>query len=436
MAELPVIQPSSKPPVGRWWLPWGARLYRLAVVVAIVWLVHQSRARARAQGDAPIKVEETRAFFPSAATLDVDASERMGLFVRDSAGNEVGYVLRTSPHEDKVTGYVGPTDTMIALDAAMRVVGIKIRSTADTKEHVFEKVAVDESFTTKWNGKTWDEVAATEARRGYDDVAGASLSSMAIATAIQRRFKVAKEAAEAPIPAGWFGPNDLALVGVIGVAMAFAFTRLRSRTWARRAFQLVLIGYVGVVNGQILSQSLMAGWAESGVPWRLAPALALLLAAALIIPWATRRQLYCSQICPHGAAQEWVGRLVKWRLPVPRGVDRGFRWLPPLLIAFVLIVTMFTVPIDKADVEPFVAYQIWQATWVSIAIAVGGLVVAAFVPMAYCKYGCPTGLVLSFVRSHGQADRFGRRDLAAGAMVLFVGAMYLKYELIHFWIYG
>ena len=35
--------------------------------------------------------------------------------------------------------------------------------------------------------------------------------------------------------------------------------------------------------------------------------------------------------------------------------------------------------------------------------------------MAYCKYGCPTGLVLSFVRSHGKADGFGRREVGRGA---------------------
>jgi hypothetical protein len=54
--------------------------------------------------------------------------------------------------------------------------------------------------------------------------------------------------------------------------------------------------------------------------------------------------------------------------------------------------------------------------------------------MAYCKYGCPTGMVLSFVRSHGKADVFGRRDVAAGLMVLLVVALYMGYGPVHHWI--
>jgi NosR/NirI family nitrous oxide reductase transcriptional regulator len=438
MPELKVIQPEvpaiNRP--GSWWKPLATRLYRLGVVVAIVWLVHANAVRAKVLGDAPIKPEEVRQLLPATAKLEPDPSERLGLFAVDAAGNRVGYALRTSPQADKITGYVGSTDTLIVLDAKMKVVGIRIRSTHDTKEHVFEKVALDENYMTKWNGMTWDQVVATDPKAGYDDVAGASLSSLAIADGIKYRFRLAKEAAETPPPAVKFGWNDAGLVAVIGVAVAFAFTRLRSKVWARRAFQVVLIGYVGFANGQILSQSLMSGWAVSGVPWRLAPGLALLLAAALVVPWASRRQLYCSQICPHGAAQELVGRLSKRKLHLPGSVDRGLRWLPPLLVGLVLLVTMFELPIDRADVEPFVAYQVWLASGVAIAIAVSGLVAAVFVPMAYCKYGCPTGLVLSFVRSHGRADGFGRRDLAAGMMVLGVLALYLRYDQVRWWIYG
>jgi hypothetical protein len=56
--------------------------------------------------------------------------------------------------------------------------------------------------------------------------------------------------------------------------------------------------------------------------------------------------------------------------------------------------------------------------------------------MAYCKYGCPTGLVLSFVRSHGKADTFGRRDIVAALLVVLAAGMYWKHELVRLWITG
>lgn len=412
------------------------RLYRLAIICAIVFVIHRHYSRLRIDSGAEITLDEIRPFFATAAKLDPDTSERRGLFVLDKASNAIGYVLRTSPVSDDIKGYAGPTDTLIALDyPGMRVRGIKVRSSWDTKVHV-KDIVNDGYFMKLWTGKNWDEVAGLDPKAAHiEGVSGASLTSLAIANGIQHRFKAATDAANAKPPPVRFRVHDWALLAVIALALVFTFLpHLRSRAWARRTFQLVLIGYVGFWNGQILAQSLMSGWSAAGVAWRTAPALALLLGAALITPWTSRRAFYCSQVCPHGAAQEWIGRLTRWNIHLPRGIEQGLRWLPALLIAFVLTITMWQLPIDLADVEPFDAYLIRTASVASIAIALGGLVAAAFVPMAYCRYGCPTGAVLSFVRSHGRADVFGRRDVAAGLMVLLVVALYMGYGPVHHWI--
>jgi polyferredoxin len=122
---------------------------------------------------------------------------------------------------------------------------------------------------------------------------------------------------------------------------------------------------------------------------------------------------------------------MKRHLKLPRGVEHGLRWVGPLLIGMVLFVTMVHVPFNLAGIEPFDAYLIRNAGAATIAVAAAGLVAAAFVPMAYCRFGCPTGAVLSFVRSHGKADGFSRRDLAAGLLVLGVIALYIWYQPLH-----
>ena len=73
------------------------RAYRLAVIVAVAWLVRDTAIRQRSHGDAPVVVEEVRGFFPAAAGLRPDGSERDGLFVVDREGRELGYVVRTQP---------------------------------------------------------------------------------------------------------------------------------------------------------------------------------------------------------------------------------------------------------------------------------------------------------------------------------------------------
>jgi hypothetical protein len=456
MPALKVIQPiaqgtNSRPSPG---VTGGSRLksvalriYRVAVIVAIVWVIQHNQIRSRVEGSDPIKVEEVRSIFPAALRLDPDPSERMGMWVIDANGRQVGYVLRTSPVSDKIVGYSGPTDTLVAVTPdknSPRVVGIKVRHSLDTKQHVADVVA-DEDFMGTWNGKSWDEVAGMDPRAaGIEGVSGASLTSMSIANGIRRRFQTSSQAAESAAAAArrppQFSAADLGIFLTIAIAMLFCFTRLRGKVWARHVFQIGLIGYLGFFNGQLLAQSLLAGWAASTVPWRAAPGLALLAAAALIVPWGTRRQLYCSHICPHGAAQELIGRIShRWRKrpwALPRAIDRGLRWLPPLLVALVVFVTMLNVPLNLAGIEPFDAYLIRAAGAATIAVAVAGSIAAAMVPMAYCKYGCPTGLLLSFVRSHGKADDFGRRDLSAAAMVLFAFAIYHWEPVLHRWLIG
>ncbi|MGA2497082.1 MAG: 4Fe-4S binding protein [Tepidisphaeraceae bacterium] len=411
------------------------RVYRLVVLIAILWMIRIHAARMRIDTDAPIRVDEARVFFPQAAALDTDTSDRLGLFVRDLRGRTIGYVLRTSPLCDKIVGYSGPTDTLIALDPAMKVVGIRVRSSADTKQHVAD-VRNDEYFMSLWTDKSWDEVAGMEPQKArIEGVSGASLTSLCIANSIQQRFKLVAQGAVHPPPPRWHAP-DYMLTTIIAVACVFTFTHLRGRSWLRRAFQLVLVAYVGMVSGQMLSQSQLAGWAASAVPWRIAPGMAVLAAAALLVPWSTRRPVYCSHVCPHGAAQEWVGRLSPWRARIPGGLHSALRWLPPGLLALVLAITLLNLPFDAAGIEPFDAYLVRTAGPATIAVALAGLFVSLFVPMAYCKYGCPTGSLLNFVRFHGAADHFSRRDLvAAGFLLLAYLLQSVIYARVHQWIF-
>ena len=410
------------------------QLYRLAVLVVIAWIIRGHAVRLRVEGHAPITVEEVRAIFPAAASVDDDDGPRGGAFVRDGSGTQIGYVVRTAPHTDAIVGYRGWTDTLIAFDHALHVAGVRIRSSQDTREHV-EDVRDDRHFLKTWNGKPWEEVArVTPEEAGIEGVSGASMTSLAVAEAIQRRLQMADALlAIQPSPVR-IRARDLGLAAVIAAALVLAFTKKRQRL--RRGFQVLVIVYVGFVTGDLLAQSLIAGWAANGVPWRSAPGLVLLLAAALAVPWATRKPLYCQQLCPHGAAQELLGRIApkRWRVALPKDFARGLRWLPALLLALVVAVTILALPIELANLEPFDAYLIRAAGGATITLAVVGLIASLFVPLAYCKYGCPTGALLEFIRGRGTTDRFGRRDIAAALLVALAAVLSWKYQALHAWL--
>ena len=411
------------------------QLYRLAVLVAIAWVVREHHVRLRIEGNAPITIEEVRSIFPAVVELRPDAGERAGMYVHDGAGQELGYILRTSPVSDSVIGYCGSTDTLVAFDPALHVVGVGIRSSQDTREHV-QDVRDDRYFMKTWNGKSWDEVARkTPNEAGIEGVSGASMTSMAMAEGIMRRLRASDAAlALKPPPLRWTWV-DVGLVVIIALGVWLSFAGTYGRKWLRIGFQALVIGYVGFLAAAPLAQSLFAGWAKNGVPWRSAPGLVLLMVAALLVPWATRKPLYCQQLCPHGAAQELLGRFgpKRWRMALPKDFAAGLRWLPGLLLGMVIVVTILVLPIDLAHLEPFDAYSLRAAGVVTIAIAVVGLIASLFVPMAYCHYGCPTGALLEFIRSHGPSDRFGRRDVAALLLVVLAWGLAWKYQAFHAW---
>jgi len=109
----------------------------------------------------------------------------------------------------------------------------------------------------------------------------------------------------------------------------------------------------------------------------------------------------------------------RWRPAsgLPHWISRCLALLPFLLLVWVVIVAMQHRAFNLAAIEPFDAYVVRVAGWATLAVAVGGLVVSLFVPMAYCRFGCPTGAVLNYVRLQGPGDRFGRRDIAALALL-------------------
>jgi hypothetical protein len=409
------------------------QLYRLAALVAVAWIIRAHAVRMRIEGNFPITLPEVRAIYPKAAELRPDSGERAGMFVWDGQGHELGYVLRTSPITDDVIGYRGWTDTLIAFDPALHVLGVRLRSSQDTREHA-EDVSRDRYFLKTWNGKSWDAIARkTPEEAGIEGVSGATMTSMAMAEGIMRRLRAADTALAIRPPPVRFTWIDGGLVAIIAIAIALAFKGTHGRPWLRRGFQVLVIAYVGFVAGAPLAQSLFAGWAQFGAPWRNAPALVLLAAAALVVPWATRKPLYCHHLCPHGAAQELLGRISprRWRVTLPKGFAAGLRWLPPLLLAVVLIVTILGLPMDLAHLEPFDAYSLRVAGVATITIAVVGLIASLFIPMAYCRYGCPTGALLEFIRAHGPADHFGRRDVAALLLVAFAELLSWNYQALH-----
>ncbi len=105
-------------------------------------------------------------------------------------------------------------------------------------------------------------------------------------------------------------------------------------------------------------------------------------------------------------------------MTLPARVRRALGLLPACLLLFVLLTALLHWPMNLASIEPFDAFVFWIAGAATLTIAVVGLLAALVIPMAYCRFGCPTGAVLEYLRLHGRSDRLSRRDLVAAGLLL------------------
>jgi hypothetical protein len=265
-----------------------------------------------------------------------------------------------------------------------------------------------------------------------EGVSGATETSWAVAEGLKREAKALVEAEQstATLAKVRWDADNIGLCLMLAWSCVVAFTPLRGRAAVRVIHQLLLVGYVGFFAGGMISQALLAGWAAHGTPWTGAPALVLLAAAAFMLPLVTRHQFYCHHFCPHGALQQLVAHRLKWQWRVPPLLSRTLEKLPLLLLALVLLTVMLGWRVNLNALEPFDAYLFRIAGWGTITVAVAGMIVSLFVPMAYCRYGCPTGALLKFARYAGAADHFGKRDVLALLFALAAAALYLKREML------
>jgi len=88
------------------------------------------------------------------------------------------------------------------------------------------------------------------------------------------------------------------------------------------------------------------------------------------------------------------------------------------LLGIVLLAGCGYIEVNLASLEPFDAFSFRVAGWLTISVALIGFTASFFVPMAYCRFGCPTGAVLNFLRFNKRSDKVQPRDCLAVIMLV------------------
>ena len=361
-------------------------------------------------------LDDLRRIFPAAVAIAPDAGDPAVIRVLAAERIPLGWALRTSPAADRVVGYQGPTDALIGFDPEGRVAGVAVLASFDNEPYV-GYVRDDRAFRRVYRGLTCEALAGIDPdATGVEGVSGATMTSQAVAQGIVRAARAhqagpaagARRLSIAAVVRDLDGPR-LGALAVIAVGVVTAFTRLRGGWFGRLALPLTVLAYLGFGAGALCSQAQVWGWAQAGVP-RGAVVLAALAAVAMVLPATTRRNVYCSHLCAHGAAQQLLVRLARPRRTVPAALQPWLRALPTALLALAILVAVLHLPLNLVDLEPFDAYLPTVAGVAALGLCGASLAASAFWPMAYCRHACPTGALLDHLRLNRRSDRFGWRD--------------------------
>ena len=434
----------------------GATLTSLAIAKGVL---------KRIGGDRPSLVfpaavvpEELKRWFPEATGTREENDLTVAV---DRNGATLGQVIRTGPLSDSVVGYQGPTELLIKMDpttsavvpesdapmsaavsAADRaiVADIQIRSSFDNEPYV-GYCRTEYGFWSLFKGKSVDELARLdlEANR-VEGVSGATMSSMAIAETLVSAAKeyqsrvAARSKAETQDASIWTRWSGQVLGGIeirltapdVGcVVVLLCIPLFRAKGWFRKKSLRVLwliavVVVIGFWSGNLISMALVAGWSAEGIAWRLAPALAAITVVAFVSPIVGKSNPYCNHLCPHGAIQQLVKptRKSKRHWKPPARLIAVIQYLPGFLIVCAYLTLLRIPSVDLSSWEPFHAYLLRIAPWTALSFAGVTILFSAFVPMGYCRLGCPTGRLLDHLRRSAGSDRLKWPDAVAVALLL------------------
>lgn len=318
----------------------------------------------------------------------------------------LGRVLHSSRQSVSLRGYNGSSDVIVALDTNDQLLGVAMIDTRDNEPYMTD-IRDELRYTNGFAGKSIEQILGTDEYSDTLLVSGASMTARAVYGTVQemlRRYQY--EESPASIPWQW----SVSLTW-LAAGMWFGF---RGGKKSRAIFAVCSV-LAGVALGWMLGQDQLIGWARHG--WESRPALPLLTltAIALLVPAFTGKNVYCSRICPHGAAQTLAGMALKKRFALPPKLHRVLSTVPWLTLLVIWALALAGSRLPFAHAEPF---EVWSTGFVALLPAILftiGIVAAFFLPQGYCHYGCPTGALLKFL-THAPG-RWTKRDSIAVALV-------------------
>ena len=310
--------------------------------------------------------------------------------VHDAKNKILGYAINTSPYTDDIIGYASNVPILIGFSPENKIIGIHLLENAESED--FVKTIRDTGFFESWNG-----LSATKAlEKKVDAVSGATMTSDAVIKGIKKRLAIHKniEVKQKINTEKIFKKIASALILLFALA-CFYFKKLKKQ---RMYLLIASIAVLGFWQSKFISLALIQGWMINGIPFSTQIILAIILLLAVLIPLTSKKAFYCSYICPYGASQELVGKILKKKPKLPNFLKSFLSTLRPRIFMGIVFLLLIGLQFDLTNVEPFSAFAYQAASKAVLILAVLFLILSIFINKPWCQYFCPTGQLLDIFR--------------------------------------
>jgi polyferredoxin len=182
--------------------------------------------------------------------------------------------------------------------------------------------------------------------------------------------------------------------------IAFAMYGFRRRSVPLKYVTLVLaVLYLGFAKSYLISITNIFSVVDGSLPVFKYNVAWYLFAGFTVVSTVLWGRLYCGRICAFGALTQLMDRLLpaRWRVDVPRAVERRAAWIKFALLAGVLVYFLATRDtMVYRFVEPFWMFGLSETAllWSGLAVLLAATV---FVRNLYCRFLCPVGATLGII---------------------------------------
>lgn len=186
----------------------------------------------------------------------------------------------------------------------------------------------------------------------------------------------------------------LALLLLFAMVMTAFLRKSSTIRWVTLAYTLF---YLGFYNGTFLSVSHITNGLKQGPALFLSDLPLLLIVVFTIVTTLFWGRVFCSSLCPFGALQDFITRLMpkKWQLEVPQAIHDKALYIKYGILALLVVTSLTFSDLSLFQYfEPFGTIFYISRSMVLWAILAAFLLASMFISRFYCRYACPLGAAL------------------------------------------